>query len=190
MPTWCCYCHQPNHTKFECEKSKASIICYSCQHFGHQSFECSRKVALPAQKKRKGSSLRRETAEKDYRPSKEVLKSQHAPGASTALKIQHSTNYFDSLPSLDESNSMRGQSYLTEIPEDNEDTKDPDYTMHYATSESDFSKFEDGIVDEESLDFIQDLHILTDAISETQSSFTIALPTPSPSLSLTTLTPT
>ncbi|KAI8327121.1 hypothetical protein BD560DRAFT_309347, partial [Blakeslea trispora] len=27
MPTWCRYCHQTNHTKFECDKAKARIIC-------------------------------------------------------------------------------------------------------------------------------------------------------------------
>ncbi|KAI9485920.1 MAG: hypothetical protein EXX96DRAFT_604173 [Benjaminiella poitrasii] len=30
MPTWCRYCHREGHTKFECLKSKASIICYDC----------------------------------------------------------------------------------------------------------------------------------------------------------------
>ncbi|ORZ22081.1 hypothetical protein BCR42DRAFT_405453, partial [Absidia repens] len=53
MPTWCRYCHEEGHSKFVCEKSKASILCYSCKHFGHRSFECPRKNTELEQKKRK-----------------------------------------------------------------------------------------------------------------------------------------
>ncbi|KAI8972163.1 hypothetical protein BDB01DRAFT_839540, partial [Pilobolus umbonatus] len=35
MPTWCRYCHEEGHTKFNCEKSKARIICYNCHEVGH-----------------------------------------------------------------------------------------------------------------------------------------------------------
>ena len=38
MPTWCRYCHQTDHTKFECEKSKARIICYSFNQLGASPF--------------------------------------------------------------------------------------------------------------------------------------------------------
>ncbi|KAI9478571.1 MAG: hypothetical protein EXX96DRAFT_525222 [Benjaminiella poitrasii] len=44
MPTWCRYCYKENHTKYECAKSKASILCYPCFERGHRSFSCPRKV--------------------------------------------------------------------------------------------------------------------------------------------------
>ncbi|KAI9245592.1 hypothetical protein BY458DRAFT_447218, partial [Sporodiniella umbellata] len=43
MPTWCRYCHKEGHTKFECEISKARILCYNCHQNGHRSFECPRR---------------------------------------------------------------------------------------------------------------------------------------------------
>lgn len=61
MPTWCRYCHQTGHTKFDCEKSKARIVCYGCHQFGHRSFECPRKQPLTLSKKNK--------ERKDYPPS-------------------------------------------------------------------------------------------------------------------------
>lgn len=57
MPTWCRYCHKENHTKFECELSKARIVCYSCHESGHRSFHCPRKNINPAPfKKTKGDT--------------------------------------------------------------------------------------------------------------------------------------
>lgn len=53
MPTWCRYCHKIGHTKFDCEKSKARIVCYSCHQFGHRSFECPRKQTHNPSKKAK-----------------------------------------------------------------------------------------------------------------------------------------
>ncbi|KAI9472458.1 MAG: hypothetical protein EXX96DRAFT_452851, partial [Benjaminiella poitrasii] len=43
MPTWSRYCHKDGHTKFECELSKARILCYACHHYEHRSFECPRR---------------------------------------------------------------------------------------------------------------------------------------------------
>ncbi|KAI8061283.1 hypothetical protein BDF21DRAFT_348043, partial [Thamnidium elegans] len=28
MPTWCRYCHEDGHTKYDCSKSLASILCF------------------------------------------------------------------------------------------------------------------------------------------------------------------
>lgn len=44
MPLWCRYCHQNNHTKFECTASKAKTLCYACHEQSHRSFECPRKL--------------------------------------------------------------------------------------------------------------------------------------------------
>jgi hypothetical protein len=51
MPTWCRYCHKDGHTKFECEQSRARILCYSCHQQGHRSFECPRRNPAPANKR-------------------------------------------------------------------------------------------------------------------------------------------
>ncbi|KAI8095016.1 uncharacterized protein B0P05DRAFT_583276 [Gilbertella persicaria] len=53
MPTWCRYYRQTSHNKFECEKSRAQIICYNCQYLEHRSFVCPHKVLLNSSKKRR-----------------------------------------------------------------------------------------------------------------------------------------
>ena len=53
MPTWCRYCHQDGHTKFECAASKARILCYSCHEQGHRSYECPRKNSTTTPYKKK-----------------------------------------------------------------------------------------------------------------------------------------
>lgn len=40
MPTWCRYCHEEKHTKYECKKAKASILCYGCHKYGHVIAKC------------------------------------------------------------------------------------------------------------------------------------------------------
>ncbi|KAI8980483.1 hypothetical protein BDB01DRAFT_836706 [Pilobolus umbonatus] len=53
MPTWCRYCHEEGHNKFNCEKSKARIICYNCHEVGHRSAECHRNSPPSFKKSRK-----------------------------------------------------------------------------------------------------------------------------------------
>ncbi|KAG1175564.1 hypothetical protein G6F36_011073 [Rhizopus arrhizus] len=50
------YCHKIGHTKFDCEKSKARIVCYSCHQFGHRSFACPRNQTHNPIKKAKGEN--------------------------------------------------------------------------------------------------------------------------------------
>lgn len=50
MATWCRYCHDEGHTKFECPKALARIICYNCDNAGHRQDACT--------KPKKGSSDR------------------------------------------------------------------------------------------------------------------------------------
>ncbi|KAK4517427.1 uncharacterized protein ATC70_000762 [Mucor velutinosus] len=50
MATWCRYCHEEGHTKFECPKALARIICYNCDNAGHRQDTCH--------KPKKGSSDR------------------------------------------------------------------------------------------------------------------------------------
>ncbi|KAI8087836.1 uncharacterized protein B0P05DRAFT_464959 [Gilbertella persicaria] len=87
MSTWCRYCHQTGHNKFECEKSRARIIYYNCQHLGHRSFECPRKAPLNPSKKRRTPASKKQNVEDvlphaikedQPAPSTEALKSQHA----------------------------------------------------------------------------------------------------------------
>ena len=40
MPTWCRYCHSEGHTKYECPKAMAGILCYSCDLYGHRAADC------------------------------------------------------------------------------------------------------------------------------------------------------
>lgn len=40
MPTWCRYCHETGHTKYDCKKSRASILCFACDQYGHRQAEC------------------------------------------------------------------------------------------------------------------------------------------------------
>ncbi|CAO0796326.1 unnamed protein product [Mucor circinelloides] len=41
MPIWCRYCHDEGHTKFECKKALAHIICYNCDLSGHRQADCN-----------------------------------------------------------------------------------------------------------------------------------------------------
>ncbi|KAI8327019.1 hypothetical protein BD560DRAFT_107435 [Blakeslea trispora] len=87
MPTWCRYCHQTGHTKFECEKSKARIICYSCQQFGHRSLNVQENSVTRSEETQRTNPLKRDNR-KGYQPSNDTLKSQHAPRASRVPKSQ------------------------------------------------------------------------------------------------------
>ncbi|KAI8087781.1 uncharacterized protein B0P05DRAFT_465131, partial [Gilbertella persicaria] len=88
MHTWCRYYRQTSHNKFECEKSRARIICYNCQHLGHRSFECPRKAPLNPLKKHRTPAPKKQnvegvlphaTKEDQLAPSTKALESQHAP---------------------------------------------------------------------------------------------------------------
>ncbi|KAK4518210.1 2-oxoisovalerate dehydrogenase subunit alpha, mitochondrial [Mucor velutinosus] len=74
MAAWCRNCHEEGHTKFECPKAMARIICYNCDKAGHRQDTCT--------KPRKGSSDREfKKARKipSNTPSVEANKSQWAP---------------------------------------------------------------------------------------------------------------
>ncbi|CAO3641245.1 unnamed protein product [Cunninghamella echinulata] len=73
MPRWCRYCHQEGHTKFECEKSKVRVICYSCYGDGHRSSECPRKPLVQSKNlvriiNASSPSFTEETDDSDYTP--------------------------------------------------------------------------------------------------------------------------
>jgi hypothetical protein len=83
MPTWCRYCHDEGHTKYECKKAQASILCYACDKYGHKQIDCpevkygSQKLS-PYKKARKTSkSPERSTTPP---PSEQLLLSVYAPG--------------------------------------------------------------------------------------------------------------
>jgi hypothetical protein len=86
MPTWCRYCHSEGHTKFECTKAKASILCYACDHYGHRSAECpspksSKLKGKPFKKARKTHIELPNNTNESNQPaaSVELMKSKHAP---------------------------------------------------------------------------------------------------------------
>jgi hypothetical protein len=53
MPTWCRYCHEEGHTKFDCAKSLANLLCYNCHNLGHRSSDCPRRNPGTNKKPRK-----------------------------------------------------------------------------------------------------------------------------------------
>lgn len=84
MPTWCRYCHKDGHTKYECKKSRASILCFTCDQFGHRQAECpnprnAKSKLRPPKKARKTPSIDNEMV---INPSVELLKSKYAPNKS------------------------------------------------------------------------------------------------------------
>jgi hypothetical protein len=50
MPTWCRYCHEEGHTKFDCAKSLAATTCYQCHLQGHRAAQCQKKTPKKARK--------------------------------------------------------------------------------------------------------------------------------------------
>ncbi|KAI8328040.1 hypothetical protein BC941DRAFT_457907 [Chlamydoabsidia padenii] len=44
MPTWCRYCHEEGHSKYDCAKSIASMTCYYCKDQGHRAATCPKKT--------------------------------------------------------------------------------------------------------------------------------------------------
>ncbi|KAI9486192.1 MAG: hypothetical protein EXX96DRAFT_33669 [Benjaminiella poitrasii] len=86
MPTWCRYCHDEGHTKVECPKALASIICYTCEKAGHRQADCpiQREKINRSYKKARKSPLPSETPEvlnTEYRlsnPNESIFQSQWA----------------------------------------------------------------------------------------------------------------
>jgi hypothetical protein len=56
MPTWCRYCHEEGHTKFDCAKSLAATTCYQCHLQGHRAAQCQKKTPKKARKTPLGQS--------------------------------------------------------------------------------------------------------------------------------------
>ena len=82
MPTWCRYCHEEGHTKFECQKALAHIMCYNCDRHGHKQVDCD--------KPKKGANSRptKKARKTPPTPSDEAVKSGWAPGG---IKDQESS---------------------------------------------------------------------------------------------------
>ncbi|KAI9336057.1 hypothetical protein BD770DRAFT_297847, partial [Pilaira anomala] len=40
MKTWCRYCHGEDHTKFNCKKANARVLCFACDEHGHKAADC------------------------------------------------------------------------------------------------------------------------------------------------------
>ncbi|KAI8334342.1 hypothetical protein BC941DRAFT_337934, partial [Chlamydoabsidia padenii] len=40
MSMWCRYCHEENHTKFNCAQALAAITCYQCHQQGYRAAQC------------------------------------------------------------------------------------------------------------------------------------------------------
>jgi len=84
MPTWCRYCHDEGHTKFECKKALAHIICYNCDLSGHRQADCNRP--------KRGSNARehKKPRKTPPTPSKEASKSDWAPDNSKDQEVTES----------------------------------------------------------------------------------------------------
>ncbi|KAI9487182.1 MAG: hypothetical protein EXX96DRAFT_552137 [Benjaminiella poitrasii] len=91
MPMGCRYCHKEGHTNFECELSKANLICYNCHQKGHRPFECPQKHQRSFAPHKKPCKTPAAPASPTTRspspPSTEILKSQYAP-KTTILNAQ------------------------------------------------------------------------------------------------------
>ncbi|CEP15119.1 hypothetical protein [Parasitella parasitica] len=77
MATWCRYCHDEGHTKYECPKAMASIVCYNCDGNGHRQAQCDKPSRKPKQRE---SKKPRKSYENSL--STEAAKSRWAPGGS------------------------------------------------------------------------------------------------------------
>ncbi|SAM00648.1 hypothetical protein [Absidia glauca] len=71
MPTWCRYCHEEGHTKFDCAKSLANLLCYNCHNLGHRSSDCPRRNpgTTPIDDPVTSSNWADESCDEDYTPS-------------------------------------------------------------------------------------------------------------------------
>ncbi|KAI8329654.1 hypothetical protein BC941DRAFT_195222 [Chlamydoabsidia padenii] len=49
MPTWCRYCHEERHTKYDCAGLLASMTCHYCKEQGHRAANCPKKTPLVSQ---------------------------------------------------------------------------------------------------------------------------------------------
>lgn len=138
MPTWCRYCHGEGHTKYECAKATAGILCYSCDRYGHKSIDCpnpkSTKLqskASPFKKARKTPSKQRDDASDEFPTSEELMKSIHAPKpapvpvASTNVSMI-TDKEVSSSPSTVEDKMINNDTAVASMDED--EAEDPDYT--------------------------------------------------------------
>ncbi|KAI9329360.1 hypothetical protein BD770DRAFT_301750, partial [Pilaira anomala] len=53
MPTWCRHYHHNGHTKFNCDFSKARVLCYSCHEQGYRSYKSTRRNSTMVPNKKK-----------------------------------------------------------------------------------------------------------------------------------------
>lgn len=83
MATWCRYCHAEGHTKFECPKALARIICYNCDKAGHCQDTCPK--------------LKRGSSDREY---KKALKTPPTTSSAEADKSQWAPH---NLKNLDDS---------------------------------------------------------------------------------------
>ncbi|GAA5799979.1 hypothetical protein HPULCUR_005400 [Helicostylum pulchrum] len=87
MPTWCRYCHEDGHTKYDCSKSRASILCFACDQFGHRQTECPNPRSSKSTKARTLKKPRKTPANEQVQDaSSELMKSKYAstPAPSTS----------------------------------------------------------------------------------------------------------
>ncbi|GAA5802008.1 hypothetical protein HPULCUR_007468 [Helicostylum pulchrum] len=117
MPTWCRYCHEDGHTKYDCSKSRASILCFACDQFGHRQAECPNPRSSKSTKARTLKKPRKTLANEQVQDaSSELMKSKYAstpaPSISTSSISQldftiantsflHDKEYGDYVPPAD-----------------------------------------------------------------------------------------
>jgi hypothetical protein len=108
MPTWCRYCHKDGHTKFQCEASKARVLCYSCQEQGHRSYECPRRNSNTIPNKK----LNRKTTV--ARAPKPVVASPKTTNTTLPSLLPEPEKVFDSVEEVDAMSTDDGESSVDE----------------------------------------------------------------------------
>jgi hypothetical protein len=100
MPTWCRYCHEEDHTKYECKKSQASVLCFACDKYSHRQADCpeprSLRVKVKSHKKpRKTARTTNENDSMDIPANEELMKSKHAPKPTMEIQQQEEKSNHD-----------------------------------------------------------------------------------------------